>query len=233
MVKKSTPLIPRRGTSVCVLISGGLDSGLLLYQLVQAGLRPFPVYLRCGLRWESTELYWLRRFLNAMRPKRMGALRTLEIPLHSVYRTHWSLTGRNVPDAASPDAAVYLPGRNVLLVTAAAILCVQERISTIALGILKGNPFSDASTRFFTQLGSCLTRALRHPIRIIAPLQRSGKAQLIRSAKDLPLGLTFSCIRPCGRRHCGRCQKCAERSRAFQRAGVPDPTRYAQDATVL
>jgi 7-cyano-7-deazaguanine synthase len=39
--------------------------------------------------------------------------------------------------------------------------------------------------------------------------------------------LTFSCLAPQGRRHCGRCNKCAERKRAFRQAGIPDPTKYA------
>jgi 7-cyano-7-deazaguanine synthase len=27
--------------------------------------------------------------------------------------------------------------------------------------------------------------------------------------------------------HCSRCNKCAERRKAFSEAGIPDPTRYA------
>ena len=214
-------------TPVCTLMSGGLDSGLLLHHLLRAGSRAVPVYLRCGLQWEETELYWLRRFLRAVHSRRLAPLRTVGMPLGEVYGSHWSLTGRHIPDANSPETAVYLPGRNVLLVSAAAILCAQRRISTIALGVLKGNPFGDASRRCLGQLATCLSQALRHPIRILTPLRRSNKAQLIRSAVRVPLELTFSCLRPIGRRHCGRCNKCAERSRAFQRAGVSDPTDYA------
>jgi 7-cyano-7-deazaguanine synthase len=43
----------------------------------------------------------------------------------------------------------------------------------------------------------------------------------------LPLELTFSCLRPVGGLHCGRCNKCAERRRGFAEAGLPDPTQYA------
>jgi 7-cyano-7-deazaguanine synthase len=42
----------------------------------------------------------------------------------------------------------------------------------------------------------------------------------------VPWELTFSCIRPIGIRHCGRCNKCEERRRAFADAGVKDPTKY-------
>jgi len=226
--------MPRARLSVCALLSGGLDSSLLFSQLLQDGWRPMPVYVRCGLRWEETELFWLRRFLRAIRPGAQASLQVIQMPLGDVYARHWSLSGRHTPDAKSSDAAVFLPGRNVLLATVAAIVCAERRISDIALGTLKGNPFHDASRRFLTQLAGCLTHALDHPIRIVTPLARSSKAQLIRTAagvngsrgRSVPLQLTFSCLKPRKHRHCGRCNKCAERQRAFDRAGVFDPTAY-------
>ena len=216
-----------RSRSTCALVSGGLDSALLVHRLLARGQRVLPLYLRCGLWWERAELSWLRRYLDAIRTPALAPLLVVEMPLVGVYRGHWSLTGRAIPDARSADAAVYLPGRNVLLLTHAAIVCARRRCSTIALGILKGNPFGDASPRFLTQMATCLSQALSHPIRIVAPLRQFTKAQLVRAAADLPLALTFSCIRPDGRFHCGRCNKCAERQRAFRAAAVTDPTRYA------
>ena len=66
-------------------------------------------------------------------------------------------------------------------------------------------------------------------VRIIAPLADMDKRRTLieAAAAGLPLGLTFSCVRPVDRQHCGRCNKCAERRRAFAAIGRPDPTRYA------
>ena len=216
---------------------------MLLTRFLKAGSGVFPLYLRCGFSWESAELYWLRRFLAAVRSPNLLPLQVVDMPLRSVYGArstsltscraqsrdgaHWSLTRRRIPGAESADAAVYLPGRNVLLLSYAAVACAPQGIRTIALGTLSGNPFGDATKRFFREMASCLTQALRHPIRIIAPLRRLTKPQLIRRAARIPLGLTFSCLNPRGRRHCGRCNKCAERRRAFRAAGIVDPTLYA------
>ena len=226
--------MPHRSRCTCVLVSGGLDSAVLLHRMLAGPLRGsppagrlLPLYLRCGFIWEAAELHWVRRFLKAGQSTRLLPLQVIDVPLRSAYGEHWSMTGRRVPGSASADEAVYLPGRNVLLLTHAAIVCAERGISTIALGILRGNPFGDASPRFFRQLTRCLTSALDHPIRVLTPLARSAKAQLVRSASDVPLGLTFSCLRPRGRLHCGRCNKCAERRRAFRAAGIVDPTRYA------
>ena len=218
----------KRRAPFCVLVSGGLDSAVLLHRLLRAGHDVVPLYLRCGFHWETTELYWLRRFLRAVRSTRLSALQAVEVPLQSAYGTHWSLTGRRVPGARSADRAVYLPGRNVLLLSVAAIVCARRRVSTIAVGTLNGNPFGDASPSFFACLAQCLTRALNYPIRILAPLHRFSKTQLIRRTTGVPLQFTFSCLSPHGRLHCGRCNKCAERRRAFRHAGITDPTIYAQ-----
>lgn len=228
-----------RRVPICALVSGGLDSAVLLRRLLEQGHPVLPLYLRCGFRWERAEVYWLRRFLAATRPcppargwkdrrtPRRMPLRVVDLPLRSVYGAHWSLVGRRIPGPSSPDRAVYLPGRNLLLISAAALVCVRRRIGTIAVGTLKGNPFGDASPRFFAHLSAGLSEALGRPIRILSPLARVRKAQLIRRTQQLPLALTFSCLNPQGRFHCGRCNKCAERQRAFRLASIPDPTRYA------
>ena len=214
-----------RTSAVCVLVSGGVDSAFLLAQLLRSHAAA-PVYVRCGLRWEAAELHWLRQLLRALRSPHLRPLRVVRLPLRSLYGPHWSLTGRRAPSAESPDAAVYLPGRNMLLLGCAGVVCAQAGAgpSAIALGTLAGNPFGDATPAFFRRMAACLSQALDRRIRILTPLRRLRKARLIRCAAKVPLHLTFSCIRPRGMRHCGRCNKCAERQAAFRAAGVVDRT---------
>ena len=199
-------------------MSGGLDSAALVHRLLSTGRRLLPVYVRCGLRWEAAELYWLRRFLRAVRSPQVAPLVVVDVSVRSLYGAHWSLTGQRVPSSRSADAAVYLPGRNMLLISAVAIVCAQRGISTVALGTLRGNPFADATPLFFKRLSTCLTQALQHSIRIITPLRRLKKAQVIRAAFRLPFQFTFSCLQPRGHHPCGRCNKCAEREKAFRSA---------------
>jgi 7-cyano-7-deazaguanine synthase len=203
-----------------VLVSGGLDSAVLLAQQLQGGGRVWPVYVRCGLVWEPAELHWLRRLLRALRSPRILPLSVLPVPVRDLYRSHWSLTGRGAPGARSADASVYLPGRNLLLLGAAGIAAAERGITRLAVGTLRGNPFSDASPAFFRAMAGVLRSALDRPMTICAPLRRVTKPQLIRAWSHLPLELTFSCLQPSGFRPCGRCNKCAERRRAFRRAGM-------------
>ena len=52
--------------TVGLLLSGGLDSSVLLGQLVAGGRRVQPFYVRCGLVWEEAELRAVRAILEAV-----------------------------------------------------------------------------------------------------------------------------------------------------------------------
>jgi 7-cyano-7-deazaguanine synthase len=123
---------------------------------------------------------------------------------------------------------VFLPGRNILLLGLAAVWCSVHRVSRIAIGSLGGNPFPDATPRFFESYATLLSEGLGHPIAIEAPYRGLHKEDLIRRHAHLPLGLTLTCMAPKGGAHCGACNKCHERQTAFHKAGVPDPTVYAE-----
>jgi 7-cyano-7-deazaguanine synthase len=223
-----------------VLVSGGLDSAVLLGDYARRH-HILPIYVRNGLRWEETELYWLRRFLAATARPSISPLAVLNLPMQDVYQGHWSLGGRlrgrlggrltgRVPGVRSNDREVYLPGRNSILLTKAVLLCVNKGIRRIALGPLGQNPFPDSKPAFFRQMERAFALALRWRGKILAPYLSLTKAAVIHKglALGLPLELTFSCLQPRGRRHCGRCNKCAERQRAFRAAGVADPTSYSK-----
>ena len=200
--------------SVCALVSGGLDSCVMLAELAKRYRPVFPVYNRQGLVWEVPELKALRRFLRAAKLKRVRPLTILELPADDIYGRHWSVTGQHAPGATSPDEAVYLPGRNLMLLSKAAVFCALHKIPVIAVGSLSGNPFPDATPAFFRNLAMTAGQALDFRFRIVAPFRQLTKLQVVRRGRGLPLHLSFCCIAPRRGRACGHCNKCAERQLA-------------------
>lgn len=215
-----------RKPTIGLLASGGLDSSILLGHLLDTGERVQPFYVSSGLVWEEEERRALDRYLDAMACPELKELVVLDMPLADLYRGHWSMTGRDVPDADSPDDAVYLPGRNALLVIKPLVWCRLNGIEQLALAPLGSNPFADATTSFFAEFESALNRATMGDVRIVRPFAGYGKRQVMELGRNYPLELTFSCIQPHGRRHCGGCNKCAERRAAFRAAGIDDRTAY-------
>lgn len=201
--------------AAAVLVSGGWDSLVLLAWARARHPRVFPVYVRCGLRWERAELHHLRRFLKSARRRDVAPLTVLDMPTRDIYGAHWSLGGPDVPGAHSRDAAVYLPGRNALLLTKAGVFAAARNLSTLYIGTLSANPFGDATPAFFRAQERALSLALGKPLRIKAPFRRKTKDQLKKWARHLPRRRVFSCLNPRGLAPCGRCNKCAELQRIF------------------
>ncbi len=217
-----------RETSIIgLLFSGGLDSCILLGDLLRRGHRVLPIYVESGLLWQEAELRSVHRFLHALDNQAVEPLNLLSIPLSDVYLDHWSLTGKGVPDAQSLDHAVYLPGRNALLLVKAALCCQCHGIEDLALGVLGTSPFSDAKPSFFSLFAETMNAALDATLRIHLPFVDATKQDVMRLGRDLPLEWTFSCVAPQQQLHCGQCNKCLERQRAFQQVGLDDPTKYA------
>ena len=211
-----------------VLVSAGLDSVVLAASEARSSMVQ-PIYVSAGLAWEPHELAALERLLATPPFAGVPPVARLDFTVHDLYpATHWALRGQP-PAFDTPDEDVYLTGRNVILLSKAAIYCAQHRIGRIAIGPLAGNPFPDATPEFFTTMARALSLGLAHPIEIAAPFADKEKSDVIRIGVELgvPLELTLSCMNPKEGRHCGECSKCRERRDAFNEAGVSDPTAYA------
>jgi len=213
--------------SIAVLLSGGLDSAILTGGLAEEYRRVFPVYVRCGFVWENAEEKHARRFIKALNHPALADLVAFDMPVDDILADHWSVTGNGVPDGATPDEAVFLPGRNVLLLAKPALWCHQKGIKRIALGPLGSNPFPDSTPAFYDAYQAVLNQAVEGDLEIVRPFEDLTKTDVIERGRDLPLEWTFSCIQPVDGLHCGRCNKCAERRSAFRGIALADPTRYA------
>lgn len=214
-----------KADDACVLVSGGLDSAVLVHYMAARHKTVHPVYVKSGLAWENEESAMLQQFL-AKRPANVKPLAILSMPMSDVYKSHWSVTGKGTPDYDSPDEEMEIPGRNIVLLSKASVYCAVNKVGTIAMGSLGGNPFPDATPEFFKSMGSSLSQGLGFPITVVAPFRGMTKVQVIRLGKDLPLEKTMSCVQPKGKAHCGACNKCAERKHAFAEAKVRDKTKY-------
>jgi len=218
---------PEVSDATAALTSGGADSAILVAELLRRGRVVHPIYVRFGLAWEGAEEAHLRRFLTTLNDPAPQEVVVLDLPTAPVYGSHWSVSGDGVPDDETADDAVYLPGRNLLLLSLPSVWCALNGVHQIALGTLKGNPFPDATTEFFAGLAALAGRAMAHTLEVVTPFSDLTKADVLTLGRGLALEHTFSCIDPQQGRHCGRCNKCAERRLGFAACEIDDRTEYA------
>jgi 7-cyano-7-deazaguanine synthase len=218
------------GQGEAVLLSGGLDSAVLLASAAaEARGRVVPIYVSVGLAWEGDEQTAVERLLASDPYRAVGPMAILRFDMRDVYPpSHWAIRGE-APGFDTPDEDVYLEGRNVVLLSKAAVFMARAGLSRVSIGPLAGNPFPDATPEFFDTMGRALSLGLGSPISIAAPFLSLHKADVIARGLELgvPLESTLSCMQPSAGLHCGRCSKCRERRDAFREAGVADRTEYA------
>ncbi len=217
------------GGGSAVLFSGGLDSAVLLAAERRDRPSVWPVHVRSGLAWEDAEARMVDGLLAAPPfAGRIQPLTTIAVDMRDVYpHTHWAVAGQ-APAYSTPDEDVYIEGRNIILISKAAVLCASLGANRLVLGPLAGNPFPDATAAFFDTMGRALSLGLDRRLEVAAPFSRMHKEEVIALglALGVPLERTLSCMNPVDDRHCGRCSKCRERQEAFRAAGVADRAVY-------
>jgi len=197
---------------VSVLFSAGVESSSLLLHYLDRNALTFPIYIKCGFPWERVELFWAER-LWAFLKKRYRNLRPLRI-----------ISSQGI---APHNNSIEMPLRNLILLLNSVIESTRKGVRELAIGSLGIYPFPDNNKEFFSLLGTLLTDFGGIDFRIDTPFMGMTKEEVIGSFHGrVPYNLTFSCMHPKGKLHCGQCEKCLERKEGFREAGVPDPTCY-------
>src|SRR5262245_4234747 len=159
-----TRLPDNQMTKSAVLLSGGLDSAVLLADEASRG-DVQPIYISAGLAWEAAERQVVARLLasDALRGRTRPVV-VLSVDMRDVYAaTHWAVSG-TPPAYHTPDEDVYLPGRNIILLSKAGVYCATAGIGRIVLGTLGHNPFPDATPQFRETMARALSLGLAHAL---------------------------------------------------------------------
>jgi 7-cyano-7-deazaguanine synthase len=216
------------------LISGGLDSMVSAARAREDGHRLLALSIDYNQR-HQVELAAARRIAQML-----GAERHVVLPLDLRAFGGSALTAEiDVPKEGVGDdiPVTYVPARNTIFLSLALGWAEAAGARDIYIGVnaLDYSGYPDCRPEFiaeFEKLAEVATKAGVEgaPFRIRAPLQDMTKADIVREAARLGLdaGMSWSCYDPApGGVHCGLCDSCRLRSKGFEEAGIPDPTRYA------
>lgn len=213
------------GKKAVVLLSGGLDSAVVLYEALRAGYACSCLIFDYGQRHK-------REIESAQAVARRAgcAYRVVKITLP------WkgsSLLDKNekILRRLKGIPNTYVPGRNIIFLSFALSCAEAEGAQGVFIGAhaqdYSGYP--DCRPEFikaFEKMARAGTRAgvEGRGIEIKAPLLKCTKAEIVRKGKrfGVPFELTWSCYRG-GKRPCGTCDSCRYRAKGFKEARVGDP----------
>jgi 7-cyano-7-deazaguanine synthase len=220
-----------------VLLSGGLDSATALAMTRARGRTCHALSFRYGQR-HAVELAAAARVAKAIGT---ASHRILSMDLGALGGS--ALTGetpvpknRTDDEIASGIPTTYVPARNTIFVAYALAVAEITGADEIVLGVnvLDSSGYPDCRPEWMAAMQEVARVGTRagvegKPVRLVAPLMRMSKSEIIRagSALGVDYGLTHSCYDPApDGAACGSCDACSLRRRGFEKAGVPDPTRY-------
>ncbi len=228
-------LSPMSMKKAVLLLSGGLDSATCLAIARSEGFEVHALTVSYGQR-HTQEVAQSRATAKAL-----GAAshRVMELDLRAIGGS--SLTSEiEVPKDQLHQPGIpstYVPARNTVFLGLALGLAEVIGASDLYLGVnaLDYSGYPDCRPEFvaaFEKVANLATRAGVEGTRfkIHAPLLELTKAEIIRRGLSLGIdySLTHSCYDPApDGGACGHCDACLLRKGGFEKAGVPDPTRYA------
>ncbi len=225
-----------------VLVSGGMDSAVVLAIAREAGFDAHALSVRYGQR-HTSELDAAARVANALGAR---AHKTVHVDLRSIGGSALTDTGIDVPTDADGHVigqgipSTYVPARNTIMLSVALGWAEVLGATDLFCGVnaVDYSGYPDCRPEFvdaFEQLANLATKAGAEGsrFRVHAPLMRMSKAQIVQ--EGLRLGVDFAQTVSCYQadedgRACGHCDACRLRAQGFAEAGVPDPTRYVDGA---
>jgi 7-cyano-7-deazaguanine synthase len=216
---------------VVIILSGGMDSATLLYDLRRT-YEVFALSFNYGQR-HQVELAYARDLC-----RRTGT------PIE-VVPMQWfsSLCGEGssqtdpaveVPEGHYTDQSMrktVVPNRNMVMLSVATAYALNVGAEMVAFGAHAGDHaiYPDCRRSFVDALGDAIELCDYAPCKLVAPYLDFTKTDIAELGAEwgVPYELTWTCYKG-GGLHCGKCGACVERREALATLPNGDPTIYQE-----
>jgi 7-cyano-7-deazaguanine synthase len=232
-----------------VLLSGGIDSTTCFYIARSQFDEVIGVSAFYGQR-HKRELEYARKLCDNTGRRHVVLNLSGIIPKTSLLTDKT----REIPNISYGEidglSPAYVPFRNGLLIASVASFASGERVVMVEEGaeFERGDEWAiffgahsedaqnwaypDCTPEFIGGMANAVWVGSDQTIRLHTPIQWLDKEGIIKlgTSLDVDWAETWSCYQG-DELHCGTCPTCRARREGFNKAGVPDPTQYADSAS--
>lgn len=219
-----------------VLLSGGLDSTVLLHHVAKD--MNFSEIHALSFNYGQRHSRELACAAAQARLAGVAEHRVMDITfMGALVRQGSALIagGADVPDLAALPAEeleqppTYVPNRNMMLLSMAVAYAESHGITDVFYGAQAQDEYGywDCTRDFLQRMNEVLALNRKKPVSIHAPFVTKSKGETVKLGLRLGVDFTqtWSCYR--GREWaCGTCPTCVERLNAFKYNNVADPAVY-------
>jgi 7-cyano-7-deazaguanine synthase len=225
--------------SAVLILSGGMDSTTLLWQLLSEDYNVHALTINYGQR-HVIEIDAARNVVQkaeqVARPLGLGvSWKLLELDaIQSILGGSSQTDPRiEVPKGHYADKSMKLtvvPNRNMIMLSLAAAYSISLNCYSIAYGAHAGDHaiYPDCRPEFIREIRAVLNTCHYDKIELYTPFMNKSKDDILRIGISLkvPFGLTRTCYTG-HKLACGKCGSCTERLEAFELNGMEDPIGYS------
>ena len=218
--------IDMKQTKKCVIVlSGGPDSATVAYWAKKEGYDLYPITFNYGqIALKETQA------AEKIAEKLGTTTKIIDLSaLKEIFSGVTSLCNTDIPLTAEFSTPIIVPFRNAIFLSIAVAYAVAVGTDKIYYGAQGSDePFyPDCRREFYEAFEKAARLGTCEDITIKAPFSWGKKSDLIKEGTKLgvPFEITWSCYRN-DAKHCGKCESCMNRKKAFKEAGVSDPTKY-------
>lgn len=210
-----------------VLLSGGQDSTTCLAWALKKFTKVYAIAFDYG-QLHKIEL---------KSAKKIAKLKKIPLKIYKtdIFKqfTKSALTEKNLPIKIHKKKlpSTFVPGRNHVFLSIAAIYAKQLGITDIVTGVCQTDysGYPDCRDEFIKSLEKTLSLAMETKFKIHTPLMWLTKAQTVKLMADLGqlelLKFSHTCYKGTSTA-CGKCPACKLRLKGFKEAGIFDPLKY-------
>ena len=226
---------------VLVVLSGGLDSGILTMLLSKKYGSENIVALSYHYgQKQSIELEKARALCKeldiAHKVLNLSILGDIAKPI-SANIGGSSVEMPTIKDVlGDPQPPTYVPFRNLILLSLTMAQAEASRASIVFTGLQVHDEYGywDTTQKFVDSVNAVADQNRTHKVKIMAPFSHLSKYEELLLCKEMGyehlLINSLTCYNPNVKgESCGKCPSCAERIQNFAKAGLKDPIPYSVD----
>lgn len=219
--------------TVALIYSGGLDSTVLLTELIGQGVSVFCVHFNYGSVHNVSEGRAASYFA-----KKYGC-ELVKVKLHLKNMLNSGLLNNDIPSGHYAEESMkktIVPFRNGIMLSIAAGIVNSRGINKLYIANHAGDHYiyPDCRPDFIAGIAKAIYYGTEPNVVIQSPYIAITKTELVKKGEKLGVQFekTWSCYRG-GKIHCGTCGTCTERLISFREANVPDKTKYLDKEAAL
>lgn len=211
-----------------VILSGGIDSTTVAYWVEEQGYEVHAITFNYG-QIATREIEHATRIAQELDiPIKVIDLSTLK----KIFVGVTALCDKTMQMPSKFNPTLIVPFRNAIFLSIAVAYAVSVNADNIFYGAQRSDQlfYPDCRREFYKAFEEAASLGTGRKITIEAPFNSITKSEVIKIGTRLgvPYHLTWSCYLN-GPLHCGKCESCVNRKKAFAEARVQDPTNYADE----